>query len=139
MMRKVSAKVGAVVLVASLVAAMMILASPAHAKNKVFCRQAANGVDINVFTVPMGKKFVVGSVIIGNLTSQDACCAQIYRVIFGGTASIIMQVGIPAYGHFNHNMQNMVFEQGQTIRVRNGSNAAVTELYVTITGDLVNR
>lgn len=109
---------------------VLIFIGNAHAKDIVFFTSVDNLSDETIYTVPAGKKFILGSVIIGNSNASDVCCARMYN-----TGIDLIYVGIPAYGSFQHVFKNVVFKAGEEIQVRNGASSGF--LHFTVTGSLV--
>ncbi len=111
---------------------VLIVSSSALAKDIVFFTSVDNLATESIYTVPAGKKFILGSVIIGNPNDADVCCARMYN-----TGNDLIYVGIPAYGSFQHVFKNVVFKQGEEVQVRNGASSG--SLNFTVTGSLLSK
>jgi hypothetical protein len=114
--------------------AIVVAGNTLFAEDMYFSGYAEHLTSVEVYEVPDGKQFILGSVVIGNNSDFPACCARLFIGTEVSNETNFLYVGIPPNSHFDHNFSNVVVNSGDTIWFRNGT--SVQYLYYTITGEL---
>ena len=127
-------RVGQLLAIFLLLSSALLIITDAYASDKVFFTSIDNLTTATIYTVPAGKKFILGSVVIGNYNANPVCCARMFRVTSTETKEIFY-VAVPANGYFDHVFKNVVFQEGDDIQVRNGASSGIINF--TVTGSLV--
>jgi hypothetical protein len=115
----------------ALIVGLLLAASPSFAET-LSVANVANLTTVNLFTVPVGQKFIAKSMIVANSNASTSisCCARLYRNSSAMTGFVTVQGGNTVQIQFD---PPVVFDAGDIVAVRNGASAGV--LHFTVVGN----
>lgn len=115
----------------AVVGGLLLAASPVFAES-LSAANVANLATATLLTVPVGQKFMANSMVVanGNASTTISCCARLFRSGTAVTGFVTVSGGDTVQIQFN---PPIVFDAGDTVRVRNGASSGV--LHFTVLGN----
>ena len=96
---------------------------------EIIQNSVANLTNVNVFTVPAGRRLRITDVVISNANTTASCCARLGDAGFTNPRTAF--VAVPAGGNFEHSfLTGINYAPGKVVSVRNGASSGPLDFYL---------